>query len=159
DLVSDAQAVDEELDAFAKMHAEQWRAAGKAGHFGDWPRSVEFNRELIRSLAGASGLGKVQLFRMTADDQVISYQFGFRFGDCLYWRLPARRGEAEWDRFGLGRLGLMTMLEQAIGEGIRKVEAGMGHYDYKVQLGGHEHSARSLLLVANRPLSRWRARA
>jgi hypothetical protein len=46
----------------------------------------------------------------------------------------------------------------AIGEGVRRVEAGMGHYDYKLQLGGREHNLRSVLLVANRRGSGIRAR-
>jgi hypothetical protein len=40
-----------------------------------------------------------------------------------------------------------------IKEGIRRIEAGVGHYDYKVQFGGEELEFRSFFVTANRPFA------
>jgi CelD/BcsL family acetyltransferase involved in cellulose biosynthesis len=55
-------------------------------------------------------------------------------------------------------LSLLTLFEEAIDEGMRTVDAGTGDYGYKRRLGGAEHDARSILLVANRSSARRRAR-
>jgi len=155
DVVSDEVEATKEFETFQRMHAEQWAAQGKLGHFQDWPRGLDFNRELIREHAR---LGRLRLYRLLADGNVVSYQYGFRLGDRLCWRLPARPAGKEWDRFGLGRLGLMKMIEDAIGEGIRFIEAGCGHYDYKVQLGAKEYPLRSILISSRRLGGRLRCR-
>ena len=33
------------------MHASQWAAEGKLGHFGDWPHSEAFNTDLVNELS------------------------------------------------------------------------------------------------------------
>jgi CelD/BcsL family acetyltransferase involved in cellulose biosynthesis len=156
DVITDPAVALEEFERFCGMHERQWRAEGKLGHFGDWPGATEFNRELVREQAK---LSRVRFYRLLADGQVISCQYGFRFGQSLTWRLPARPVGAQWDRFGLGRLGLMKMLEAAIGEGVRRVEAGMGHYDYKTQLGGQETPVHSLLVASTRGASPLKIKA
>ena len=132
------------FDRFKEMHDRQWLAEGKLGHFGDWPGSEDFNRDLVSELSKQSQL---RIMRLSAGGNVVSYQYGFVFGGCCYWRLPARAPGAEWDRFGLGRMGLVTMIEALISAGVGRIEAGAGHYDYKVQLGGTEYPMRSILIV------------
>src|SRR5438132_3516373 len=122
------------------MHDAQWQAEGRLGHFGDWPGAESFNRDLVAEL---SPLARVRFVRLWANDRVICSQFCFVFGDSCYWRLPARAPEPEWERFSLGRIGLMNMIEAMIGEGVRRVEGGAGHYEYKLQCGGRELPVRS----------------
>jgi CelD/BcsL family acetyltransferase involved in cellulose biosynthesis len=156
DEVHDARAYGEEFDRFRTMHDRQWQAEGKLGHFGDWPQAAEFNRSMARAQAE---LGRLHLVRLLLDGNVVSYQYCYLFGDCCYWRLPARLVGEDWDRYGMGRMGLVKMIETMIGLGARRIEAGAGHYEYKVQLGGVEHPLRSMVLVANRLGTRLRARA
>lgn len=155
DVISDEGPAMKEFELFQVMHAEQWAAQGKLGHFQDWPDGLAFNRDLTRDLAR---LGRLRFYRLLADGKVVSYQYGYRLGDRLCWRLPARPAAREWDRFGLGRVGLMKMIEDAISEGVRHIEGGCGHYDYKVQLGAKEYPVGSLLIAANRVGSRLRCR-
>jgi CelD/BcsL family acetyltransferase involved in cellulose biosynthesis len=155
DIVTEEDAAVKEFEIFQAMHAEQWAAQGKLGHFQDWPQGLEFNRDLTRELAR---LGRLRLYRLLADGKVVSYQYGYCLGDRFCWRLPARPAGKEWDRFGLGRFGLMKMIEDAIGEGIRHIEAGCGHYDYKVQLGAQEYPLGSMLIAANHLGGRLRCR-
>jgi CelD/BcsL family acetyltransferase involved in cellulose biosynthesis len=137
-------------DAFVRFrscHDAQWRGEGKLGHFGDWPDAVAFNTELVDVM---SRLGRVRIVDLIADGAVISSQYAFVFNACCYWRLPARATGEVWDRFSLGRLGLVQLIECMIGEGVTCIEAGMGHYDYKHQLGGEELLCKSAVVVAKR---------
>ena len=151
DVVCDGNELEKEFSTFRKMHDQQWLAEKKLGHFGDWPGSGEFNQALVRTLGPQ---GRVRLVRLWANDQVVSYQYCLTFGDRLYWRLPARLIGEEWNRYGMGRLGLVKMIEAAISEGIRWIEGGPGHYEYKVQLGGQEVPLVSQVIVANSRKSR-----
>jgi len=144
------------LAAFASMkllHDQQWSAEGKLGHFGDWTSAEEFNAELVREL---SSLGRVRIVRLFANEKLVSSQYAFIFDDCCYWRLPARAVDQDLVRYGLGRLGLMQLIQEMIHEGMRRIEAGVGHYDYKVQLGGEELQVRSFLVAAERPATKLR---
>jgi CelD/BcsL family acetyltransferase involved in cellulose biosynthesis len=154
DVIADPDAADTEFLRFKAMHDGQWRAEGKLGHFGDWPRAEAFNRRMVRAQADR---GRLRLVRIVADGKVVSCQLCYRFGDTYYWRLPARAVGESWNRHGLGRIGLVKMIGAAIAEGAWTIEAGMGHYDYKLRLGGREYPVRSVLVAANRRTSRARA--
>jgi len=137
-------------DAFARfraLHDAQWRAEGKLGHFGDWPGAAAFNADLVDAMAR---LGRLRIVDLVADGAVISSQYAFVFDDRCYWRLPARVIGSEWSRYSLGRLGLIQLIESVIGEGVTGIEAGMGHYGYKQQLGGEELLCKSAVVVSTR---------
>lgn len=133
-----------EFERFAVDHQAQWGQDGKLGHFGDWPRALEFNWELIEAF---SRQNKVRFFNILAAGEVATSQFCFVHNGVNYWRLPARACNAEWDKFSLGKLGLVKMVEDSIREGVFAIEGGRGHYDYKVQLGGHEWPMRAVQIV------------
>ncbi len=156
DILTHPSQIEGEFARFKHMHDEQWRAEGKLGHFGDWPGSETFNLEMARSQAIR---GRLRLIRLVVNDEVVAYQLCYKFEDCYYWRLPARRVGPTWARYGLGRIGMMTMIEAAISEGARRIEAGPGHYDYKVKSGGTEYPLRSIVITANRLSSRVRTHA
>lgn len=135
DTLSAAEQMTPEFELFCQQHEVQWRADGKLGHFGDWPHAREFNRDLIRAFATQ---GNVRFYRILANNQVISSQYCYVFGQTVYWRLPARIRNSEWDRFSLGTMGLIRMIESLITEGVNTIEAGRGHYGYKIQHGARE---------------------
>jgi CelD/BcsL family acetyltransferase involved in cellulose biosynthesis len=147
-VVTEASQARSAFDGFKTLHEHQWREEGKPGHFGDWPRSAAFNTDLVDEL---SRLGRFRMVQLLADQRVIAYQYAFVFGDRCCWRLPARAPEKELDRFGLGVLGMVQMFEAMISEGIRQIEAGVGHYDYKMRFGGEELQIRSFFVAASRP--------
>jgi CelD/BcsL family acetyltransferase involved in cellulose biosynthesis len=155
DVVTDPAQAPAEFASFKAMHTAQWRMERKLGHFGDWPASEQFNADLVSQM---SRLGRFRIVRLFADGNVVASQYAFVFGDCCYWRLPARAVTDGLERFGLGRLGLMQLVETMIAEGVRRIEAGVGHYDYKLRLGAEELSLRSILVVADRNSSALRAR-
>lgn len=144
DRVVRGPAAQAHFDAFVTMHQGQWQADGRLGHFGDWPRSEAFNREVVAALAPADG---VRFHELVADGATLSMQYSLVFGGVCCWRLPAREAGPEFDKFGLGRVGLVKMIESLIGEGVRTIEAGPGHYDYKVKHGGEEFPLRRIVVA------------
>ncbi|MHC4709725.1 MAG: GNAT family N-acetyltransferase [Planctomycetota bacterium] len=155
ETVVDPCQVHTELEAFIDMHIAQWQAQNKLGHFGNWPRAWAFHHDLV---AAMSAQDRVRLLRLSVGGTVIARQYAFVFADTCSCRLSARDAGREWDTFGPGLLSLLTLFEEAIDEGMRTVDAGTGDYGYKRRLGGAEHDARSILLVANRASARRRAR-
>jgi CelD/BcsL family acetyltransferase involved in cellulose biosynthesis len=152
--VLQAPAVTEvEFDRFVAQHTAQWNAEGRAGHFGAWPNGREFNAALVKV---QGPLGRVRFVRIIADGQVVSNQYVFAFGDSWCWELPARAVGQQWERLSLGPAGLITTVEAAIQEGKRRLEGGIGHYEYKVKLGAQEHKLLGTQILANRLGSRLR---
>jgi CelD/BcsL family acetyltransferase involved in cellulose biosynthesis len=127
--------IESEFDRFRLMHNAQWDQQQSRGHFRSWPRSYAFNLDLCKA---AARRGWLRFSRLDANDAPVAYQYAFRFGRTYHWRLPSRQVSAELRKFSLGRVALLKMMEFAIGEGTAQIEAGMGHYEYKNQLGGRE---------------------
>ena len=75
-----------------------------------------------------------------------------------YWRLPARLNGEQWDRFALGRVGLMKMIEVAAAEGATAIEAGTGRYEYKEKLNAKTLPLHSVVLCRRGLAPRLRAR-
>jgi CelD/BcsL family acetyltransferase involved in cellulose biosynthesis len=148
DVVSDPAQLAATFEDFCALHKAQWQAEGKLGHFGDWPGSEDYNRDLVRTL-GAQGM--VRFHRILADDRVVSLQYGYVLGGTNYWRLPARAFAPEWDRLSFGRMGLAKMIGASINEGLRTIEGGRGHYDYKLQMGGNELPLRTVQFMRRGP--------
>ena len=144
DIVRTAKEVRDEFEHFVVLHEGQWRQEGKLGHFGDWPRAMAFNRDLVEYL---SEQNKVRFHRILADGMVATSQYCLVHNGVIYWRLPARVNNLEWEKLGLGKVGLVKMVEGSIAEGIGIIDGGRGHYDYKVQLGAREWPLRTVQIM------------
>lgn len=147
--------LDAAFDRFAALHANQWRQLGMLGHFRDWPKASEFTRDLLQTV---SARGQAEIIEVRVRDLGVAMEFTLRFGDTSYWRLPARKMDPDWEKRGLGRVALVRQIESAIASGIRRIEAGSGHYPYKLRLGGTEYPLHSILVARNHWWSRFKAR-
>lgn len=123
------------FDTFVALHQQQWQAVGASGHFGDWPSSYEFNLELTQVF---SETDQVRFYELWRGDALLAAQFYFLFSSSAYFRLPARVPDHELERNGIGRTLLIKSINHLIDENVYLVEAGHGHYDYKVRHGGIE---------------------
>lgn len=137
----------EEFDRFAPLHAAQWQAEGRSGHFGAWPDGLAYNRALVQALGA---LDRVRFLCVVADGITVSSQYIFSFAGHWYWELPARLPGPEWDRFSLGPSGIVTMIGEAITRGVHCIQAGLGHYDYKLRLRAEEHPALTFRIYPSR---------
>jgi CelD/BcsL family acetyltransferase involved in cellulose biosynthesis len=154
DIIQDDETATYEFYNLSKMHNEQWKAQGKLGHFNDWPKGAEFNAKLVSRQAQH---GRLRLIKLSADQQAICYLLCYAFGKRWHWRISARVLGPVWDKFALGKISLIKDIETAIAEGVQEIEAGSGHYDYKIKLGGEEHPLYTLFFARNQVSCRCRA--
>ena len=138
EVIREPAAVEKEFEDFVGQHTTQWQSEGRPGHFHAWPRALEYNRELVKRQAR---LGRVRFFKLMADDQVAANQYTFAFGHRLFAELPARNSGAEWNRYSLGCSSQVKLIQAAIGEGFKRMDSGLGHYEYKILTGGKESPA------------------
>ena len=146
ELVQKTEEIENEFQKFIKMHTKQWHAQGRPGHFEAWPDAENFNVALVKEFAQQ---GKLQLLKIASDETVISYQYGFLFGDCLYWQLPARALDEVWSKYSTGNISVILMIKNAIENKVRKIEAGIGHYEYKTRLGAIEYPVKCIRIITN----------
>lgn len=144
------------MRGFIDLHERQWVQTGRLGHFGDWPGSRSFNEALAEAMAKRN---RLCMNMVVSDGDIVSYQYGYLFAATHYWRLPARNTDGAWEKIGLGRIALVQMIDDLIGRGVTRIEAGPGHYQYKVRHGGNELPLTRLVLIRrNNRLSRIRVR-
>lgn len=140
--------IESEMPQFAALHAAQWRTQGRPGYFNAWPQSDAFNRRLAVELAR---LGRTRLIKITDGETPIIYEYYYILGNCSYWQLSARASGAEWDRYSLGATGTVVMIRSIMETGIKRIEGGVSHYEYKTRLGAIESNISVLRLTA-RPI-------
>jgi CelD/BcsL family acetyltransferase involved in cellulose biosynthesis len=150
--VSGEEAIDY-LDGFVDLHTAQWQAEGRLGHFGDWPGSVEFHRDLLRRMAAS---GRARFYEITGDGRVLAIEQCFVLGNRCFWRLPGRDPDPELRKMGLGRTSAAELFRILIDDGQTLVEAGPGHYEYKVRLGCEELALRRIVISGRSLPSRLR---
>jgi CelD/BcsL family acetyltransferase involved in cellulose biosynthesis len=155
EVIRDGKLLADEFDRFAEQHVKQWQAEGRPGHFAAWPRGREFHRLLVQA---QGRLGRVRFIRILVDGKTVSSQYVYAFGDTYYAELLARDMGPEWHRFGLGRISVAAAIRVAIEEGVRRYDAGTGHYDFKVRLGAREFEVSPLRVIRNDPSSLRKAR-
>jgi CelD/BcsL family acetyltransferase involved in cellulose biosynthesis len=147
EVVADSSRAKKTFEEFQSAHAKQWTAKRKLGHFGDWPFSAEFNADLVDSLSKS---GRFRMLCLRANGVAVAHQYAFVFGDRCYSRLTAKAVQHELAKYGLGILSMVQLIEVMIRDGIRFIEAGMGHYDHKLALGGRALNTQSHMVLANR---------
>ena len=141
------------FDRFVELHTDLWRREGKLGHFGDWPASAAFTRDLIARMAAT---GRARFYEISGDGRLLAVEQCFVLGHRCFWRLPARDPDPGLRTLGLGRTSAAEMFRALIEEGRTEVEAGPGHYDYKVRLNGEELPLRRVVIGGRSLSARWR---
>jgi CelD/BcsL family acetyltransferase involved in cellulose biosynthesis len=134
---------------FVGFHNQQWQAVGRGGHFSDWPGSEAFYRDLADRPAEEPPM---RLYALTGTTGPLAMQFSLIGGSTAQWRLPARCLDPEAERLSIGKVGLLQMIEVMIDQGITRIEAGRGDYDYKLSYGGQSIAVWRLLALRN---TRW----
>lgn len=135
--------------AFEKMHAQQWQAMGKGGHFSDWPGMSAF----FRHLSDRSSPGQGVVFdSQTGNFGPIYTQFALISGKRCHWRLPARSLDDRAEKLSMGNIGMGLSIRHLIAAGITTIEAGRGRYDYKIAYGGQDVPVFRILISRGSPL-------
>ena len=129
---------------FVTFHDKQWRETGKGGHFTDWRGSAAFYSDLSDRLQPR---GNIWLDRQDSAAGPLAAQFSLVSDQVCHWRLPARTIDPELDRLSVGKVGLILMIERLIANGVRRIEAGVGAYDYKLVYGGEAVPVHRLIVT------------
>lgn len=148
-------ATTESMASFIQFHTQQWLPTGRGGHFEDWPESSEIHR---RFAGTANASAQCVLYHLEGKTGRLSTQLAFISGENCHWRLPARALDHDLEKFSIGKVGLLLMLEALIRRGVRVVEAGRGEYDYKLSCGGEEVPLEQLYFIRSGALPRMRMR-
>lgn len=154
EVIDDPDRADQAFDDFLELHQTRWHADHQMGHFGNFPRSVAFNRDLVRAMAAR---GRLLITRLRVDGRPVACEYNYAFADNLFWRLPGRKLGQPWESFSLGYLSLAYLFEAAIRRGLRHVDAGWGSASYKRHLGAVEAPTQSLIVAPNRRWSIFKA--
>jgi CelD/BcsL family acetyltransferase involved in cellulose biosynthesis len=131
----------EKFDGFVRTHQSHWQSIGKAGHFGDWPLSVEFHREVARAQLEH---GRLRLLEVRLSEACSGYQYSYRFGDTYLSVLPARPAEINSTKIPTGKVLFSEQLKNAIDEKITYIDSMQAKYEYKLRLGGELLSMRAI---------------
>ncbi len=156
EVITEPETLAAEFPQFVTMHAEQWRASGKLGHFGDWPGSVAFHHQLLRALSAQRA---AWLIRVSAAGKPVAYQYVLCSPNQARAFLLARTLDAKLQPYSVGTIAFYAGVERAIEEGKRVMDVGRGHYDYKLRHGAKEVPLCSFLWVRRSLRSKLSARA
>lgn len=149
---STAENWEEMFDDFVQLHQAYWHQQGKLGHFGDWPQSLAFHREMARAQVKKD---RLRLLRLRCSDDSRSYTYNYRCGDTYYEFLLARtlvspRGVS------LGRLLHSEAVKFALFDSVQWIDSMQGKYGYKCQQGGEYFPLRYIFLDRKGIRSRMR---
>ncbi len=78
--------------------------------------------------------------------------------DSYYWQLLARIVDPKWEKYSLGPTGNVSMVKMGIEENIKNIEAGLGHYEYKLKLGALEFPAIIIRITRKEFISRIKSK-
>ena len=130
---SDAASYDQDFTEFLGMHQAQWKADGAAGHFGDWPHSSDFHREVVASQVGH---GRLRLMKIEVGNVCLGYKYGYRLGKTSYQFLSARNTASDISDSGFTQVAFGEQAKKAIEAKVTWIDSMRGHYPHKLHLGG-----------------------
>ena len=136
------------FDNFVKLHQSHWQSLGLAGHFGDWPSSYDFHREI----AGIQfNYDRLRLLEIQLDDQPIGYEYIYKLGDTYYWFLSARCKLEKDSHIDFHRVAFKEKVEKALKDNVKLIDGMRGHYEYKLVMGGQLKPIHTILAYSKKP--------
>lgn len=135
-LVSSCAETEECIDAFegfVELHQKHWNDLGKLGHFGDWPCSYEFHKEMAQD---QSRHERLRMMVTKTGNEILGYEYAYKLGNKYFAILNSRLAPGILKGASLGISMVCEQIKMAIEEGVESIDAMRGHYDYKLRLGG-----------------------
>jgi CelD/BcsL family acetyltransferase involved in cellulose biosynthesis len=141
---------------FVQMHQAQWQQVGMPGHFVDWPSAFEFHREMADVQLARN---RLRLLQIRLNDNIIGYDYLYKFGATYQWFLTARSILEKDSRIDFHRVSFGEKVENALRDGVRSIDAGRGEYEYKMVMGGKLFPVHSILVYRRGRLAGAKVRA
>lgn len=127
------QDVQQLFDGFYEMHQRHWQKLGKPGHFGDWPDSRQFHREVALEQLKHD---RLRLLEVKAGTYILGYKYAYKFGDKYLELLDARSEVKELARASLGKIVFCEQLKKALQERVKHIDSMRCKYEHKMWMGG-----------------------
>jgi len=145
--------VDEVFRGFVDMHQKHWNRNGKLGHFGDWPDSFDFHKEMAHAQLKYD---RLRLMHIKWGEYSLAYEYAYKFGSRYFAFLNSRTDMKDVADVSVGTTIFAERIKKAISENVRDVDAMRAKYDYKMRLGGKLLPMRDIYVFQKRILSRVR---
>ncbi|MBW8035669.1 MAG: GNAT family N-acetyltransferase [Planctomycetes bacterium] len=150
---SDRQNVEQFFDEFMVAHQKRWNKAGKAGHFGDWPGSEQFHRDLIDANIKTD---RLCLSKITASDTAVGYIYGYVFSNRYLDFLSSRSDSDVFAKVSIGRILYSEMIRLGSEKGLEYIDSMPGFYDFKIAIGGQMFTTSNIAIRTRTISSRVR---
>ena len=135
---------DEAFEDFVQMHQLHWQMLGKAGHFGDWPDSFGFHRELAKTQLKYD---RLCFLVCTWGHNFIGYEYGYILGNKYFAFLNSRSNSEKLANVGLGTVIFAEVVKKALDKKLRYIDAMRGKYEHKLRLGGKLFPIKSIYVI------------
>lgn len=132
---------------FVQMHQNHWQQLGKPGHFGAWPASLDFHREVAKIQLGYN---RLRLIEIKFDDQIVGYEYLYKFSDTYYWFLNSREEKKINPRIDYKWIAFHEKIENALKDSVSCIDGMRGRYEYKLSMGGKYFPINSLLIYSKK---------
>ncbi len=140
---SDQQNVEQIFGEFMVTHKNRWNKVGKAGHFGDWPGSEQFHRDLI---AANIKTDRLCLSKITVSNTTVGYMYGYVFGNRYLDFLSSRSNSEVFAKVSVGRILYSEMIRLGSEKGLKYIDSMPGFYNFKVAMGGRMFSTSNIAI-------------
>ena len=132
------------MDALVRLHQRLWTGKGQQGVFTDWPAYERFHRDAAERFARDR---RLVLIALETGGEIFATTYGYHFGDRTHSMISGYVDDAQWRRYGLGRLLHCLMSREAIGHGSAIIDDGRGLFEHKIRMGGRVFGERSVAVL------------
>ena len=141
---------EEMFGIFAQTHQLNWRMKGQGGHFTDWPKSLDFHREVAREQLAK---GRLRLLKITAAGICLGYEYDYWFGNKCFEILSSRNSSGMLGSISTGKINYWEKIKILIRNDIKVLDSMRGAYEYKQNLGADSCWISSILFLGRSPAS------
>ena len=132
---------------FVDMHQLNWEKQGMLGHFGDWPGSMDFHKDLAVSQLAK---GRLRLLRIRFDGHTLGYSYEYLFDGTSYEVLISRSEEECFSKLSIGKINHSEKMKRDIANKTFQIDSMRGYYDYKIKFGGTAYMTKSIFVESRR---------
>lgn len=135
------------FDRFIEMHQRHWQELGRPGHFGDWPHSLQFHREVMQEQLKKN---RLRLLEVKAGPYILGYKYAYKCGDSYLEFLDARSEEEKLARSSVGRIIFCEQLKKALHERVKYIDSLRGKYEHKLRMRGKLFTINNIYIYSNK---------
>jgi CelD/BcsL family acetyltransferase involved in cellulose biosynthesis len=133
------------LNRFIQLHQKYWNHLGMSGHFGDWPNSISFHKEVADIIIDSD---RLRLIETCFNDQPIGYEYVYRSADNYCWFLNARDESKLRNEIFYKWVSFHEMFACAVEDKVKCIDSMRGYYEYKIKMGGNAKPTNSIFIYS-----------